>query len=78
MEAIDVRLKYPKICLKLISRNPGGGELSLFVCPWVGNRTLRKRGQVAGGVPGGGWGVVTATIKPYIKESYLREVESTL
>ena len=31
---------------------PGGGELSLSVCPGVGNRTSST--QMPGGVPGGG------------------------
>ena len=43
--------------------SPGGGELSLSVCPGVGNRTSST--QVPGGVPGGG-GMVTGRIEPRI------------
>ena len=42
---------------------PGGGELSLSVCPGVGNRTSST--QMPGGVPGGG-GMVTGRIEPRI------------
>ena len=33
--------------------SPGGGELSLFVCPGVGNRTSST--QMPGGCARGGW-----------------------
>ena len=42
--------------------SPGGGELSLSVCPGVGNRTSST--QMPGGVPGGG--MVTGRIEPRI------------
>ena len=42
---------------------PGGGELSLSVCPGVGNRTSST--QMPGGVPGGG--MVTGRIEPRIR-----------
>ena len=36
-------------------KSPGGGELSLSVCPGVGNRPpSKKKLQIPGGVPGGG------------------------
>ena len=46
--------------------SPGGGELSLSVCPGVGNRTSST--QMPGGVPGGG--MVTGRIEPRIFLSY--------
>ena len=42
--------------------SPGGGELSLSVCPGVGNRTSST--QMPGGVPGGE--MVTGRIEPRI------------
>ena len=44
--------------------SPGGGELSLFACPGVGNRPPSKK-KIAnpGGMPGG---VVTGRIEPCI------------
>ena len=42
--------------------SPGGGELSLSVCPGVGNRTSST--QMRGGVPGGE--MVTGRIEPRI------------
>ena len=38
------------------TRSPGGGELSLFACPGVGNRppsVNKLKLQIPGGVPGG-------------------------
>ena len=43
--------------------SPGGGELSLSVCPGEGNRTSST--QMLGGVSGGG--MVTGRIEPRIK-----------
>ena len=43
--------------------SPGGGELSLSVCPGVGNRTSST--QMPGGVPGGE--MVTGRIEPRIR-----------
>ena len=53
--------------------SPGGGELSLSVCPGVGNRTSST--QMPGGVPrgGGGGGVVTGRIEPRIIYVYADE-----
>ena len=45
--------------------SPGGGELSLSVCPGVGNRTSST--QMPGGVPGGE--MVTGRIEPRITTS---------
>ena len=42
--------------------SPGGGELSLSVCPGMGNRTSST--QMPGGVPGGE--MVTGRIEPRI------------
>ena len=48
---------------------PGGGELSLSVCPGVGNRTSST--QMPGGVPGGGGGgMVTSRIEPRINRFF--------
>ena len=44
--------------------SPGGGELSLSVCPGVGNRTSST--QMPGGVPGGE--MVTGRIEPRIND----------
>ena len=46
--------------------SPGGGELSLSVCPGVGNRTSST--QMPGGVPGGE--MVTGRIEPRITTSF--------
>ena len=47
--------------------SPGGGELSLSVCPGVGNRTSST--QMPGGVPGGE--MVTGRIEPRIIGQHL-------
>ena len=47
-------------------RSPGVGELSLSVCPGVGNRLpSEKKMQIPGGRPGKG-GMVTGRIEPCI------------
>ena len=48
--------------------SPGGGELSLSVCPGVGNRTSST--QMPGGVPGGE--MVTGRIEPRINAALRR------
>ena len=44
--------------MQLAVECPGGGELSLSLCPGVGNRMPieEKKWQILGGVPGGGGG----------------------
>ena len=56
--------------------SPGGGELSLFVCPGVGNRTSST--QMPGGVPGGGGGggglfQLTGRIEPRINYNTIKK-----
>ena len=53
--------------------SPGGGELSLSVCPGVGNRTSST--QMPGGVPGGE--MVTGRIEPRIMAKRMIDEEES-
>ena len=74
--AIVRKLQYRNLCfvhktMYLWSMSsPGGGELSLFACPGVGNRppSENKIANPRGVCPGGGWLQVELNHALYVRE----------